>query len=58
LTVDSPASETIAVYDFNGRLLFSGKKPQGKTVFTVGNPAGGKLVIVKGSSGWIKKMAR
>ncbi|MDR1162009.1 MAG: Ig-like domain-containing protein [Tannerellaceae bacterium] len=57
LTIDSPASETIAVYDFNGRLLFTGKKPQGKTVFTVGN-AGGKIVIVKGSSGWTKKIVR
>jgi hypothetical protein len=57
LTVDSPAGETIAVYDFNGRLLFTGKKAQGKTVFTVGN-AGGKIVIVKGNSGWTKKIAR
>jgi hypothetical protein len=57
LTVDSPAGETIAVYDFNGRLLFSGKKPQGKAVFTIGN-SGGKFVIVKGSSGWTKKIGR
>jgi hypothetical protein len=58
LTVDSPAGETIAAYDFGGRLLFTGKKPQGKAVFTVGNSAGGKIVIVKGSSGWTKKIAR
>jgi hypothetical protein len=57
LTVDSPAAETIAVYDFNGRLLYADKKPEGKTVFTVGN-AGGKIVIVKGSAGWTKKIAR
>jgi hypothetical protein len=55
LTVDSPASETISVYDFNGQLLFADKKPQGKTVFVLANPIGGKIVIVKGSSGWTKK---
>jgi hypothetical protein len=57
LTIDSPADETIAVYDFNGRLLFAGKKPQGKTVFTVGS-SGGTIFIVKGSSGWTKKIVR
>jgi uncharacterized protein YjdB len=58
LTVDSPASETIAVYDFNGQLLFSGKKPQGKAVFTIDNQAGKQPVIVTGSSGWTEKTTR
>jgi hypothetical protein len=58
LTVNSPTNETITVYNFNGRLLFTGEKPQGKAVFTVGNPAGGKIAIVKGSSGWTKKIIR
>jgi hypothetical protein len=56
LTVDSPANETVAIYDFSGQLLFAGKKPQGKAVFTLANPAGGKAVIVKGGSGWTKKL--
>jgi hypothetical protein len=56
LTIDSPLSETIAVYNFNGQLLFADKKPQGKTVFTNINFTGEKMVIVKGSSGWIKKL--
>jgi hypothetical protein len=58
LTVDSPANETVAVYDFSGQLLFAGKKPQGKTVFTLANPTVEKAVIVTGSSGWVKKIVR
>jgi hypothetical protein len=58
LTVDSPANETVAVYDFSGRLLFAAKKPQGKAVFVIANPTAGKAVIVTGSSGWTKKIVR
>jgi hypothetical protein len=58
LTIDSPANETVTVYDFDGRLLFAGKKPQGKAAFVIANPTGGKAVIVTGSSGWTKKIVR
>ncbi|MDR0750837.1 MAG: Ig-like domain-containing protein, partial [Tannerellaceae bacterium] len=58
LTVNSPASETITVYSFNGLRLFQAKKPQGKAVFTIANPAGQRFVIVTGSSGWTTKTAR
>jgi uncharacterized protein YjdB len=58
LFVNSPSDEIIAVYSFNGQLLFLDKKPQGAATFIIANRIGEKAVIVKGSSGWTQKISR
>jgi uncharacterized protein YjdB len=58
LFVNSPSDEIIAVYSFNGQLLLLEKKPQGEASFILANRIGEKAVIVTGSSGWTKKVAR
>jgi hypothetical protein len=54
LHVSSPATETIEVYSFSGERIFSARKDAGEASFTV--PTSQKAVIVRGSSGWTKKM--
>jgi hypothetical protein len=53
LHVDSPTAETIYIYSFTGKLLHTAPKSSGKAVF--GLPAE-KLLIVRGSSGWARKL--
>jgi lipopolysaccharide export system protein LptA len=53
LYIDSPAAETIYVYSFTGKLLHTATKASGKAVFDL--PAE-KLLIVRGSSGWARKL--
>ena len=57
LLVNSPSSEVILVYSFDGRLLFSGSKPAGEAIFPMGRRISEKIILVKGSSGWIRKIA-
>jgi hypothetical protein len=52
LYVDSPAAETVYVYSFTGKLLYTATKTTGQAVFDL--PAE-KLIIVRGSSGWARK---
>jgi hypothetical protein len=52
--VDSPTSETVYVYSFTGKLLHSSRKEAGKAEFDL--PEYGKLLIVRGSSGWARKL--
>jgi hypothetical protein len=57
LTVTSPLAESIAVYSFGGQLLFRDNKQAGAATFILpGTPE--KILIVKGSSGWVKKTVR
>ena len=54
LFVTSPSAESIALYSFNGQLLFLDKKPVGSATFTMGNRLNEKLIIAKGSAGWVR----
>jgi uncharacterized protein YjdB len=58
LLINSPDEETIMVYSFTGRLLFADKKPAGEYTFPIGYRINDKAVIVKGSTGWVKKISR
>jgi hypothetical protein len=53
LYVDSPAAEAVYVYSFTGKLLRTAAKASGQATFDA--PAE-KLIIVRGSSGWAKKL--
>jgi len=52
--VQSPAKETIEVFDFACKLLLRADKPAGEAVYNLDMPAG--VTIVKGSSGWTRKV--
>jgi hypothetical protein len=66
LYIDSPVAERIAVYSLTGALLCNFEKPVGKASFVVastastastGSAAGLRgMLIVKGSSGWVRKL--
>jgi hypothetical protein len=58
LRITSPSEEVIAVYSFNGQLLFKDKKTAGETLFPTPNHLNEKLLIVTGNSGWVKKVNR
>jgi hypothetical protein len=53
LYVDSPTAETVYVYSFTGKLLHVATKEAGKAIFDVPSE---KLLIVRGSSGWARKL--
>ena len=55
LYVNSDKAETVYVYSLNGSLIFTGKKTDGQAVFNVNTQE--KILIVKGSSGWVSKVA-
>jgi hypothetical protein len=57
LFINSPIEETIQVYSVNGVFLYSFQKPAGSVNYLIPN-ASGSVLIVKGSSGWIKKVMR
>jgi len=55
LSIESNASETIDIYTVNGVKVYTSTKPHGIITVSCGNfPEG--ILIVKGSSGWIKKV--
>jgi uncharacterized protein YjdB len=54
LHIESPVSERIDIYSVTGNRLYSVEKPAGKTTFA--GTASGRILIVKGSSGWVKKI--
>jgi hypothetical protein len=57
LSVDSPAAEQIAVYSVGGQLLHRVRKTAGPATFNLdGLPRG--VLIVRGSSGWVRKVVR
>jgi hypothetical protein len=53
LHVDSPSAETVYVYSFTGKLLYTAAKATGQATFDLHAE---KLLIVRGSSGWAKKL--
>ena len=55
LYIDSPAAETIRVYSTTGMLLYSVEKPAGTADYPV-DKSKSAILIVKGSSGWVKKV--
>lgn len=56
LCVQSIHSEVIYVYSFNGTLLHTMKKTAGEVVFDINLQE--SVLIVKGSTGWVKKIAK
>jgi hypothetical protein len=52
LYVDSPA-ETVYIYSFNGKLLYTATKASGLATFDAPSE---KLLIVRGTSGWARKL--
>jgi len=55
LLVNSPVSEIITVYSVSGTLMYTKNKQAGETTFPIGHIPN-QLLIVKGSSGWVKKL--
>jgi hypothetical protein len=53
LYIDSPASETVYIYSFAGKLLYTATKPAGQAIFDAPSE---KLLIVRGTSGWRRKV--
>jgi uncharacterized protein YjdB len=54
LYVDTPLAERINIYSMTGKLLYNIEKPAGKISFAVNRPE--RILIVKGSSGWVQKV--
>jgi hypothetical protein len=54
LHVTSPVAEQIYAYAVTGNLLGSWDKQPGKATFI--SPPGNRILIIKGSSGWVKKI--
>ena len=54
LYVTSPVKEVIEVYALTGVIVHRATKQPGETVFDLNVPRG--IVIVKGSSGWVRKV--
>jgi hypothetical protein len=57
LAVNTPASERIEIYSISGALLYSVQKPTGEAIYTISHLPKG-ILIVRGSSGWVKKIAK
>ncbi|GHT48032.1 hypothetical protein FACS189440_10560 [Bacteroidia bacterium] len=55
LSVNSAVAETISVYSLLGNRLLSGEKPAGEINIPI-ERIQDKVLIVKGSSGWVKKL--
>jgi len=57
LYINSPASEIIRLYSVSGSLLYSTKKPAGEVSIPL-NGIQDKILIIRSSSGWVKKGIR
>ena len=55
LNIQSPFAETVQVYSISGTLIQRFQKPEGKASFPT-DQSKGALLILKGSSGWTKKV--
>ncbi|GHU61202.1 hypothetical protein FACS1894123_00210 [Bacteroidia bacterium] len=55
IRLNSPAAEKIHIYSIDGRLLQAFLKPAGRVTIPY-QEINGKVLIVKGSSGWVKKV--
>jgi hypothetical protein len=54
LYIDSPAAETVYIYSFTGKLLYTATKASGLATFDAPSE---KLLIVRGTSGWTRKVS-
>jgi hypothetical protein len=57
LTVNSPVSERISIYSVSGTLLYLQEKQPGEDIFNIGQLRD-KVLIVRGSSGWVRKILK
>jgi hypothetical protein len=57
LTVSSPVSENITVYSTTRQLLYQFNKPDGSANFFLASLPG-RVIIVKGATGWTRKLFR
>jgi len=57
LYIDSPTSEIIRLYSVSGSLLYNTKKPAGKVAIPL-NGIQDKVLIIRSSSGWVKKAVK
>jgi hypothetical protein len=57
LSISSPVSESITLYSLHGSLLLQAEKEKGSTGINIGHLPKGVL-IVRGSSGWTRKIIR
>jgi len=57
LYIQSPLAETVQVYSITGVLLYNFQKTEGKVSYPI-NQLKGATLIVKGSSGWVKKLIK
>jgi hypothetical protein len=57
LHVNSSVSEKIRIYSITGMLLYQTDKPAGEANFNIGNIRD-KILIVRGDSGWVKKIIK
>jgi len=55
LHLNTPVSETVSVYSISGQLLYSTDKSAGEKQISLENSRN-NIVIVKGSSGWVRKV--
>jgi len=55
LYIQSPLAETVQVYSVGGVSLYNFQKPSGAANYPVNQPKG-MVLIVKGSSGWVRKI--
>jgi hypothetical protein len=55
LYIETPVAETVQAYSMLGSLLFNFQKPEGKISYVV-NQSKNSIIILKGSSGWAKKL--
>jgi hypothetical protein len=57
LTVNTPAAERITVYSLSGAVMYQARKTAGEATFDLNSLPKGVL-IVRGDSGWAKKIVR
>ncbi|MDR0733320.1 MAG: carbohydrate-binding domain-containing protein [Dysgonamonadaceae bacterium] len=56
LSIDSPVAERVTVYSVAGTLLHRLEKSAGKASFAVASTSSTQVLIVRGSSGWARKI--
>jgi hypothetical protein len=57
LSVNTPVSERITVYALSGAVVYRAQKMPGSVIFDLSDLPRG-LMIVRGDSGWVKKIVR
>jgi hypothetical protein len=55
LSIESQVAETVQGYSITGALLFNIQKPDGKVSYSMNQPKG-VMILLRGSSGWTKKI--